>query len=158
MRRGLLLVLAPAALLLAGCAPTVSLQAAPQATSVGCAGVIVRLPGSIGGAALRSTDAQGTAAWGVPATVTLTCGVTTLRASSTRCQTIGDVDWLLGEQRIGKVEHQVLTTFGRTPTTQIVLDQDGPTAIAVLDALSDPVAAATRKNGVKCLAETDVPS
>ncbi|MGT2426520.1 hypothetical protein [Amnibacterium kyonggiense] len=65
MRRALLVAAAVStALLLTGCAPTISLRPAPEATSVGCAGVVVRLPGAIGGAARRDTDAQGTAAWG----------------------------------------------------------------------------------------------
>lgn len=145
MRAGRLLALVPAVLVLAGCAPTVSLQPAPQATSVGCAGVIVRLPAAIGSAGRRTTDAQGTAAWGEPATVTLTCGVRTPAVSDIKCQTIGDVDWLLGEQRIGGAQRQVLTTYGRVPGVQVVLDPSGPAAGDVLNAVSDPVAAATRR-------------
>jgi hypothetical protein len=157
MSRRRVLLTTPVVLLLAGCAPTVSLHPAPGATSVGCAGVIVRLPDAIGDAARRATDAQGTAAWGVPATVTLTCGVTTPAVSGTPCQTIGGVDWLLGQQRIGGVERQVLTTYGRVPGTQIVLDPTGPTADSVLNAVSDPVAAATRTIAT-CLSNADTAS
>jgi hypothetical protein len=158
MRRGLLLTVAPAVLLLAGCAPTVSLRPAPGATTVGCAGVIVRLPDAIGSAARRTTDAQGTAAWGIPASVTLTCGVTTPAVTGTPCQTIGGVDWLLGEQQVGGVARQVLTTYGRSPGTQVVLDPSGPTAGTVLNALSDPIAAATRATGERCLSNSDTAS
>ena len=158
MRRGLLLTAVPAVLLLAGCAPTVSLRPAPQATTVGCAGIVVRLPQSIGGAPRRTTDAQGTAAWGIPASVTLTCGVTTPAVTGTPCQTIGGVDWLLGEQQVGGAARQVLTTYGRSPGTQVVLDASGPTADVVLNALSDPVAAATRTTGARCLSNSGTAS
>lgn len=151
MRRAVLL---PALLLsvpLAGCAPTVTMTPAPQATSVRCAGVIVRLPDDIAGAGRRSTDAQATAAWGLPATITLTCGVETPRVTGTRCQTVGGVDWLLASERIGVADRQVLTTYGRSPGTQVVIDPARVSAAAVLEALSDPVAVATRRTGERCL-------
>ncbi|MGN6443991.1 DUF3515 family protein [Amnibacterium sp.] len=154
MRRGLLLPVALVPLLLAGCTSTVAMHAAPQATSVGCAGVIVRLPEAIGAATRRTTDAQGTAAWGTPASVTLTCGVTTPAVTGTPCQTVAGVDWLLGEQRIGGADRQVLTTYGRRPGTQVVVDPSAVDAVTVLDALSDPVAAATSPTGVRCLSAT----
>lgn len=158
MRRALPLLLVPVVALLAGCAPTVSMTPAPQATSVRCAGVIVRLPDAIDGAARRTTDAQATAAWGVPASVTLTCGITTPDSSAIPCQTIDGVDWLLDEQRIGDTDHAVLTTFGRDPGTQVVVDPAAVSTDAVLGALSEPIATATRRTGVHCLAPSDAPS
>jgi hypothetical protein len=154
MRRVLLLPVLAAGLLLAGCAPTVSLAPAPQATSVGCAGVVVRLPEAIGSATRRTTDAQGTAAWGVPASITLTCGVLTPAATTTDCTTIGGVDWLLQERTIDGASRQVLTTYGRSPGTQVVIDPAQVTADTVLNAVSDPVAAATRKTK-QCLSISD---
>ena len=155
MRRVLVLPAVAAALLLAGCTPTVSLQPAPEATSVGCAGVVVRMPASIGTDARRTTDAQGTAAWGVPASVTLTCGVSTPLVATTHCATIDGVDWLLEEKKIGDVDRQVATTFGRTPTTQVVVDVPQASMDSTLNALSDPIAAATKRTGRKCLAISD---
>jgi uncharacterized protein YceK len=157
MRR-LVLLLALPALLLTGCAPTVSLTPGPEATSVRCAGVVVRLPETIGSASRRSTDAQGTAAWGVPASVTLTCGAATPAVASSSCITIGGVDWLLDDQRIGGVERQVLTTYGREPGTEVVIDPDAVTADTALNALSAPVAAATRTTGAQCLSVSDTAS
>lgn len=142
-------------LLLTGCAPTVSLQPAPQATSVGCAGIVVRLPDAIGSAGRRSTDAQGTAAWGAPASVTLTCGVTTPTVTTATCTTVDGVDWLLEQRRIGGVERAVLTTFGRQPGTQVVVDRAEVAPDTVLTAVSDPVAAATTRTGVQCRALSD---
>ena len=157
MRRGLLLAVVPVVLLLAGCAPTVSLQPAPQATSVGCAGVIVRLPDSIGGVARRTTDAQGTAAWGIPASVTLTCGVATPEVTSINCTTFGAVDWLTQAKTIDGVDWRVYTTYGRSPGTQLLVNPTDIQTDEVLNDLSDPIAAATRKTG-HCLSESDTAS
>ncbi|WP_375388897.1 DUF3515 family protein [uncultured Amnibacterium sp.] len=157
MSRALALPAALAAvLLLAGCAPTVSMRAAPEAASARCAGVVVRLPDAIGTVERRATDAQATAAWGLPVTVTLTCGVPDVAAASPQCVTIGGVDWLLDEQRIDGADRQVLTTYGRSPGTQVVLiDPDRVSADTVLNALADPVASATRRTGERCLARSD---
>lgn len=144
-----------ACLLLAGCAPTVSLTPAPQATSVGCAKVIVGIRGvdAIGTAERRQTDAQGTAAWGTPASVTLYCGVETPAASAIKCYPYRGVDWLpttSGDDR-------VLTTFGREPGVQIITTSDTSINDA-LDALADPVAQGTRSTGARCLSTSDVPA
>jgi hypothetical protein len=153
MRRGLLLVLPVVTLLLAGCAPTVALTAAPQASSTGCAGIVVRLPETIGSAAKRTTDAQGTAAWGDPASITLTCGVRTPAVSSINCTTFGGVDWLTQARTIDGVDWRVFTTYGRSPGTQLLVNPQAVQSETVLTELSDPIAAATRTTGQKCLAE-----
>jgi hypothetical protein len=158
MRRGLALPVAALALALAGCAPTVAMTPAPHATSARCAGVIVRLPDTIGSEARRSTDAQATAAWGTPASVTLTCGVVTPLASTTTCVTIGGVDWLVEQQEIDDAERTVATTFGRDPGTQIVLDASAVDENTVLSAVADPISTATRRTGVRCLSASDAPA
>jgi hypothetical protein len=155
MRRGALLVLPVVTLLLAGCAPTVAMNPAPAATSVGCAGVVVRLPATIGGAAKRTTNAQGTAAWGDPPSITLTCGVPTPAQTEIPCITFGAVDWLTQARTIDGVDYRVYTTFGRSPGTQVLVDPKRMQTDAVLNELADPVAAATRTTGRKCLGETD---
>ncbi len=155
MRRGLLLVLPVVTLLLAGCAPTVSLIPAPQASSVGCAGIVVRLPDTIGSAAKRTTDAQGTAAWGDPTSITLTCGVRTPTVTSVNCTTFGSVDWLTEARTIEGVDYRIYTTYGRSPGTQLLVDPKAVQTDTVLTELSDPIAAATRTTGQKCLSETE---
>jgi len=158
MRGALLLPLAAAALLLAGCAPVVAMTPAPQATSVGCAGVVVRLPDRIGDLAKRQTDAQGTGAWGDPAAITLTCGLSTPQASGIPCQTVDGVDWLLEDRRIAGVDRRVFTTFGRAPGTQVVVDPAAVPVGTVLEALAEPVAAATRRTGQECRSIEDAPA
>lgn len=148
MRRGLLPVLTAAVLLLSGCTPAVSLQAAPDATAVGCARVIVgvRDVQAIGPAERRNTDAQGTAAWGSPVAVTLYCGVRTPTASTLRCYRVAGVDWLFG--RSGST--RVLTTFGRQPGVQVITTQ-AVSANDALDSLGDAVRKGTRATGTACL-------
>jgi hypothetical protein len=155
MRRVLVVPVAAAALLLTACTPTVSMAPAPQATTVGCAGVVVRMPESIGTAARRTTDAQGTAAWGTPASVTLTCGVRTPVVATSSCTTIDGVDWLLQERSIDGAPRQVFTTYGRNPTTQLVVDVSAVTADSVLQALSDPIGSATKRTDAKCLSVSE---
>ena len=155
MRRVLALPLIPLVVLLVGCAPTVGMTPAPQATSARCAGLIVRLPQTLGDAGRRATGAQATAAWGTPASVTLTCGVITPAVAATRCTTIGGIDWLLDTRTIAGAERRVLTTYGRDPGTQIVVDPRTVDPATVLDALADPLAAATRPTGRRCLAVSD---
>jgi hypothetical protein len=154
MRRGLALPVAALALLLAGCAPTVSMTPAPQATSARCAGVIVRLPQAIGPEGRRATDAQATAAWGTPASVTLTCGVRTPLATTTTCLTVGGIDWLVEQRTIGGKDRTVATTFGRAPGVQVVVDTTAVDAPTALGDVADPIATATRPNGVRCLSKS----
>ena len=151
MRRAALLPVLLLALPLAACAPTVSLRPAPEATSARCAGVVVRLPDGIDGAARRTTDAQGTAAWGLPAGVTLTCGVQTPQIATTKCATVAGIDWLIETKKIDGVERQVATTYGRSPGTRLVIDSTQVPADAALRAVAEPITAATRATGVRCL-------
>jgi hypothetical protein len=158
MRRALALPLVPLVVLLAGCAPTVSMTPAPQATSARCAGLIVRLPQTLGDAGRRATDAQATAAWGTPASVTLTCGVTTPAVADTTCTTVGGIDWLLETRTLAGVERRVLTTYGRDPGTQVVVDPRTVDPATALDALAEPLATATGSTGRRCLAVSDAAS
>jgi hypothetical protein len=143
MRRRVLVPVA-AVLLLTGCAPTVSLEPAPHASSVGCAGIVVRLPDAIGSAAKRATDAQGTAAWGVPASITLRCGVDTPAISTTSCTTVAGVDWLLQDRKVDGATWREATTYGRDPGTQVLIGPGAEAPGTVLGDLADPIRAATR--------------
>ncbi len=152
MTRILLAPVLAVGLLLTGCAPTVTLTPAPQATTVGCAGVVVGLPDTIAGAQRRTTDAQGTAAWGTPVAATLTCGVRVPEVSELRCYTRDGVDWLYDERSLGGSTRGVLTAYGRVPAAQVVVDQREVSVNDVVTALSDPIKAGTKANGRRCVA------
>jgi len=121
---------------LAGCAPTIAMEAAPQSNDPACADVMVRLPDQVDGEPRRWTDAQATGAWGSPASVLLTCGLDAPGPSTLVCQTVDGVDWLMDDSEAPKYR---FTTFGRTPAVQVYLDYDVVSGRDVLSALSSAV-------------------
>ena len=155
MRWLLAVAAAPALLMLAGCTPTVSLDPAPHATSVGCAGVVARLPQTVGNQRKRQTDAQGAAAWGTPASVTLRCGLTPVVVSSQDCYPVDGVNWLRVDQKIAGAERVVLTTYGRVPAVQVVVDPGRVSASDVLPPIADAISAATKATELRCVAPGD---
>ena len=132
-------------LLLSGCAGTVHLSPAEGANSSACADVMVRLPDEVDGLARRSTDAQSTAAWGEPAAVILRCGLPEATASSLRCITQGDVDWLVDETEAPSYR---FITFGRNPATEVIIDSKQAVGVNVIDAISAVVV--TQKATAHC--------
>ena len=158
MRRALVCAALPAALAafgLTGCVQAVPLQAAPQGTSVACAGIVASVSqiDSLSDQALRQTDAQGTAAWGAGPAVTLRCGVQA-GISADPCITVGGVDW---QYHTAAKHYTVVTTYGRAPATQLVIDADTLTSEDVLPSISDVISnetVATRH----CTAQAPEPS
>ena len=130
------LVALPLIVVLAGCASTVSIEAAPLANDPACANVIVRLPDTTDSQAKRSTDSQSTAAWGNPAVVTLRCGLPVIKVSTLPCIKAGGIDWL-----VNKIDGKTysFTSFGRTPATEVWVDSTKVSAATVLDDLGGPV-------------------
>lgn len=126
------LVAAAGAVALTGCTPIVNMQAAPEAVDVSCAELSVRLPDEVAEQPQRETDAQGTAAWGDPASVLLRCGVTPLGPTTDRCVSVDGIDWVIDES---DAPRYLFTTYGRTPTVEVLVDNDvvsGTTVIADL--------------------------
>jgi hypothetical protein len=152
--RTLALVAPAVPLLLTGCSPIVSLTPAPQATAVACAGVVVRLPDQLLTERKRETDAQATAAWGEPVRVSLRCGVASTPPSS-QCVSFDEVDWKVQSTRAGSKQQYVLTTYGRSPVVQVVLDAGLPSD-QVMPPISDAIAAAIPKATLHCTIQGDV--
>ena len=108
-------------LALAGCAPVVSMAPAAEfANDPGCAAAIVRMPDALGDYALRTTDAQSTAAWGQPTVALLYCGVPVPEVSDLPCVEIEGIFWLREEVDAGLA----FTTYGRDPAVRLVVDTD----------------------------------
>ena len=57
-------------------------------------------------------------------------------ASSLRCITQGDVDWLVDES---KAPSYRFITFGRNPATEVIVDSKNAVGVNVIDAISDVV-------------------
>ena len=114
---------------LTGCARTVSLDAAPDASNPACAAVTVRLPDSVDALPRQATNAQSTAAWGDPSVVLLRCGVTPPGPTTLRCVSISDVDWVIDESN---AEFVTATTYGRDPASEAAIARSHSGASVVL--------------------------
>lgn len=128
-----------AAGVLSGCTSTVAMQPAPSANDPLCAEVSVRLPDTLDGKERRQTDAQATGAWGEPAAVLLTCGVTPPGPTTLPCTTVDGVDWIIEDE--GDFRFRV-TTFGRNPAVELYIDtnvETGVSSAAALEGLSAAV-------------------
>jgi hypothetical protein len=105
--------------------------------------MMVALPDTIGEAKLRKTNSQGTAAWGDPSLVILRCGVNVPGPTTDRCVSVNDVDWVIKEGD----PVWTLTTFGREPATEILIDPDKISSATVLADLSASAAKITSNRG-----------
>ncbi len=138
-----------------GCSATVAMSPAAEfANDPSCADVVAHLyrptPQAIGDYALRTTDAQGTAAWGTPTVALLYCGVPVPEVSDVDCIEYNGVYWLREVVEAG----YAFTTYGRDPAVRLVVDDDivGGPGVA-LDELT-PAVSYLPDNGRVCL-ETD---
>lgn len=147
---GILLTVAVAGAVLTGCAPTADVAAAGDAANPACAPMMVALPDAIGDAALRKTNSQATAAWGDPSQVVLRCGVNPPGPTTDRCVTVNGIDWVIKEGN----PIYTLTTFGREPATEILMD---PEKISSATVLADLSAAAAKVPATRnCVGQEDL--
>lgn len=128
-RRALLAGSCLLALGLGGCAAAVVVPPAPSAAAVGCAEVARTLPTEVAGMAVRTTTAQGAAAWGPAGApeggsgeVVLRCGVdppgpTTAGCTAAIYDGLPEVDWITEQDGEGAR----FTTYGRVPAVQLVV-------------------------------------
>ncbi|MEO5321038.1 DUF3515 domain-containing protein [Arthrobacter sp. CC3] len=131
------------------CSPVVDVTPAKDAANPACAPMLVALPDAIGDATLRKTNSQATAAWGDPSRVILRCGVNVPGPTTDRCVSVNGIDWVIKEGD----PVWTLTTFGREPATEILMDPDKISSATVLADLADAVGKvpATRR----CLGQED---
>ncbi|GAA4178519.1 DUF3515 family protein [Gryllotalpicola koreensis] len=145
--------------LLAGCTPTVAMDAAPHANDPKCASVTVVLPDSVAGQKEDYTDAQATGAWGNPVKVQLRCGVAPLGPTTKPCITVASgqdsVDWVLTNDPDDKVLTYV--TYGRTPAVEVTIQHGtgGVSDANVLPDLAQAVASIPQSKAHKCVAADD---
>ena len=150
-RAGALALAATAVLALSGCVGAVPMDPAPDANSPDCAAVSVRLPDTVAEQPQRETSAQATGAWGDPAAVLLTCGVTVPGPTTMPCVSINDVDWIEDDSQ---KPLYIYTTFGRDPAVQVAIDS---TVVSGSTALVDVSAAvSTLPMTSQCLSPADV--
>ncbi|WP_018773505.1 DUF3515 family protein [Arthrobacter sp. 131MFCol6.1] len=149
-RLAITLVTVSAAVALSSCSPVVDVTPAKDAANAACAPMMLALPDAIGDARLRKTNAQATAAWGDPSQVILRCGVNVPGPTTDRCVSVNNVDWVIKEGN----PVWTLTTFGREPATEILMDPDKISSATVLADLS---AAALKIPATrKCVGQEDL--
>ena len=139
------------AALLAGCAGTVGLQPAADATNPSCADVIVRLPDTVAELDRRETDAQATGAWGDPAGVLLHCGVTPPGPTTLPCDNVNGVDWIRDDSADPLY---TFTTYGREPAVEVTLDSEAASSSSTLVDLTNAVSVIPQTE--QCLNVDDV--
>jgi hypothetical protein len=139
---------------LSGCAATVALEPAGDATNARCASVIVQLPDTVSTLTQRQTNAQGTGAWGEPADILLRCGVPVPDpTSSLPCVTVDGIDWL---RKADPKEVFVFTTYGRDPAVAVTINSKDVKADGN-QALNDlAIAVATIPAKHRCVAPSEV--
>ncbi|WP_275003032.1 DUF3515 family protein [Promicromonospora iranensis] len=113
-----------AVLVLGGCARTIGVEVAPDASDPMCAEVMLAVPDELGADLPKlKTDAQATAAWGEPgAAVTMRCGVDQVGPAAD-CQHVdsGDgttVDWIVTTDDAGTWS---FVTYGREPAVEVIV-------------------------------------
>ncbi|BDI21830.1 DUF3515 family protein [Herbiconiux sp. L3-i23] len=139
---------------LTGCTPTVSMTAAENAADPDCAAVSVRLPDTLDDQPLRETNAQATGAWGEPASVLLRCGVASPGPTTDRCISISGVDWVEDSTDAPVYRY---TTYGRTPTTEVVIDSEKASGTDVLTDLSGIVGLLPADGACVGAADVEIP-
>jgi hypothetical protein len=112
--------------------------------------MMVALPDTIGDSPLRTTNSQATAAWGDPSLVILRCGVNVPGPTTDRCVSVNGIDWVIKEGD----PVWTLTTFGREPATEILMDPDKISSATVLADLA--VAAAEIAPTRNCVGQEDL--
>ncbi len=131
-RRALALLLVGLPLGLAGCAGSVTVEPAPEATDPACAEVLVRLPDAIGERGRVQTTSQSSAAWGAgDDLVVLRCGVEPLGPTTDPCVGVGAVDWVTSRPD-GEPVRTTYTTYGRSPAVEVTLRGEEPTGVDVV--------------------------
>ena len=139
-----------AAIPLTSCSPPVDVPAAQDAANPACAPMMVALPDAIGDSPLRKTNSQATAAWGDPSLVILRCGVNVPGPTTDRCVTVNGIDWVIKEGN----PVWTLTTYGREPATEILMDPDKISSATVL---ADLAAAAAKVPAARnCVGQEDL--
>ncbi|MEH0109149.1 DUF3515 domain-containing protein [Tersicoccus sp. MR15.9] len=131
--------------MLTGCSPAVDVAPAPQSNDPRCAPVMLALPHDLAGLAKRTTTSQATAAWGDPSAAVLRCGVQPPGPTTERCVSVNGVDWVAVQEK----STWRLTTYGRTPAVELLLDTSRAASSTVLVELASPVSSLPRSH--KCL-------
>jgi hypothetical protein len=143
-------------LVFAGCSQAVPIETAPLASDPDCAAVVVRLPDALAKDTeaeqqQRETNAQGTGAWGEPASVVLRCGAEAPGPTTDRCVSVNGVDWVIDES---DAPNYLFTTYGRSPAVEVLVDNDVVSGTTVISELSSAVSVIPADGGCTTIDES----
>ncbi len=94
--------------------------------------MMVTMPDDLAGYKLRDTTSQATAVWGDPSKIILRCGVNVPGPTTDPCVSVNGVDWVAKEGDVA----WTLTTYGRTPATEVLFNPNEVPSSSVLTQLS----------------------
>ncbi len=135
---------------LSGCAGQVPMQPAEDSNNPACADVVVRLPETVADQKKRTTNAQGTGAWGEQAAVQLVCGVEPIGPTTDTCVNVNGIDWVIDDSAAPIYRFDA---YGRSPGLAVYVDGEqvsGTEAIVDLSAVAREL-----PQDRKCLTLTD---
>jgi len=150
MRRTHALLLVPL-IALAACSGPLVVEPAPYAADPQCASVMLAIPDSVGGLAMRATSSQATAGYGDEPHIVVRCGVEPPGPSEDRCVAIdtasGAQDWLIRETD----EDWLAVSFGRSPALEVTIPKlRADEAVAELLGDLSGAASLADPNGLEC--------
>lgn len=140
-----------ATLALAGCAQALVVDPAPYAGDPDCASVMLAMPDTVGGLAMRGTSSQATTAWGDDFPIVARCGVEPPGPTTDVCTQVNtpavSIGWLIHEDG----DDWLATTFGHSPALELRVPKVRADA-AIADVLAEvsSAGALAPSNGLQC--------
>ncbi|WNF27844.1 DUF3515 family protein [Streptomyces sp. C11-1] len=120
--------------------PHYDIRPGAEAGNPQCERITESAPGKLAGHAHHDTELPGVAVWG-DSDIVLRCGVPELGPTTDPCFAADGVDWVIDSARSTDTS-KVITTYGRTPATEVTVTQSlkAPDEVLVeLSALISPI-------------------
>ncbi|MFT4147560.1 MAG: DUF3515 domain-containing protein [Micrococcaceae bacterium] len=133
---------------------TLAVEAAPDSNNPNCAKIMLAMPKKVSDFKQRETTSQGTTAYGDPSVLIVRCGLPAIQATSDPCVSVNDIDWI-SKQDTEKPDTWIFTSYGKSPTVEVLLDNTKISSSDALVIFSD-IMEKMPSNGHKCLSVKDV--
>ncbi|MEU0161903.1 DUF3515 family protein [Streptomyces sp. NPDC006261] len=118
--------------------PHYNVRPGAQAGNAHCGRITENAPGKLAGHTKHATKLAGVALWG-DSNIILRCGVAEIGPTSDPCFSADGVDWVIDTARSSDTK-KVITTYGRTPATEVTVTHSPKAPDEVLVALSALIA------------------
>ncbi len=121
--------------------PHYNVRPGAQSGNAHCGRMTENAPAKLAGHPKHATKLAGVALWG-DSNIVLRCGVTGIGPTSDPCFSADGVDWVIDTARSTDTQ-KVITTYGRTPATEVTVTHASKTpdeVLVELSALITPIA------------------